>query len=78
VFADTLRSTAVLIAAGLSYILQMGQPEIVDAVAALAVSLIILLSLGPLLGGIGHAYKQMRQLSHFATRLSEEGRPILS
>jgi len=56
----------------------MGQPEIVDAVAALAVSLIILLSLGPLLGGIGHAYKQMRQLSHFATRLSEEGRPILS
>lgn len=78
VFADTLRSTAVLIAAGLSYMLQLGQPEIVDAVAALAVSLIILLSLGPLLGGIVHAYKQMRQLSHFATRLSEEGRPILS
>ena len=77
VFADTLRSTAVLIAAGISYTLQIGVPEMVDAMAALAVSLIILFSLGPLLKGIFHAWGQLRRLSNFATRLSEE-RPILN
>ena len=56
VFADTLRSTAVLIAAGMSYTFKIGAPAVVDAVAALAVSLIILCSLGPLLGGIFHAW----------------------
>ena len=63
VFADTLRSTAVLIAAGLSYCLKVGEPPFVDAVAALAVSIIILLSLGPLLNGIIHAAEQLKQLS---------------
>jgi len=77
VFADTLRSTAVLIAAGLSYVLKLGAPTVVDAVAALAVSLIILFSLGPLLRGIFHASGQLRHLSNFATRLSEE-RPLLN
>lgn len=48
----------------------------VDAVAALAVSLIILFSLGPLLGGIFHAWGQLRNLSKFATKLSER-RPIM-
>lgn len=75
-FADTLRSSAVLIAAGLSYSLRLGVPEVVDAIAALAVSLIILFSLGPLLRGIFHAWGQLRHLSKFATRLSEE-RPML-
>jgi len=72
VFADTLRSTAVLLAAGFSYVLNLGAPAFVDAVAALAVSLIILLSLGPLLGGIFHAWGKLRRLSNIATRLSEE------
>ncbi|KAL7527012.1 hypothetical protein ACHAWF_002000 [Thalassiosira exigua] len=77
VFADTLRSTAVLLAAGLSYTLQVGVPVVVDAVAAFAVSLIILFSLGPLLQGIFHAWGQLRHLSHVATRLSgSEGRPL--
>lgn len=76
VFADTLRSTAVLFAAGLSYLFEVGAPSVVDAVAALAVSLIILFSLGPLLGGIFHAWGQLRNLSKFATKLSER-RPIM-
>mmetsp|Transcript_1146 Transcript_1146/g.1921 ORF Transcript_1146/g.1921 Transcript_1146/m.1921 type:complete len:359 (+) Transcript_1146:82-1158(+) len=70
VFADTLRSTAVLIAAGLSYCLKIGEPQFVDAVAALAVSIIILLSLGPLLNGIIHAAEQLKQLSKLKTRFS--------
>ncbi|KAL7542006.1 hypothetical protein ACHAXR_011918 [Thalassiosira sp. AJA248-18] len=77
VFADTLRSTAVLLAAGISYTFKVGVPSVVDAIAALAVSLIILFSLGPLLRGILHAWGQLQHLSKFANRLSE-GRPILS
>jgi len=73
VFADTLRSTAVLIAAGISYIFKIGAPEVVDAVAALAVSMIILFSLGPLLTGIAHAWRKLRRLSEFSRRLSQEG-----
>ncbi|KAL7511445.1 hypothetical protein ACHAXN_009522 [Cyclotella atomus] len=63
VFADTLRSTAVLLAAGISYTFNIGAPATVDAVAALAVSIIILMSLGPLLRGIFHAWSQYRRLS---------------
>mmetsp|Transcript_82 Transcript_82/g.118 ORF Transcript_82/g.118 Transcript_82/m.118 type:complete len:357 (+) Transcript_82:105-1175(+) len=70
VFADTLRSTAVLIAAGISYTFKVGEPPFVDAVAALAVSIIILLSLGPLLNGILHAAEQLKQLSRLKTRFS--------
>lgn len=80
-FADTLRSTAVLLAAGLSYTFEVGAPSVVDAAAALAVSLIILFSLGPLLKGIFHASGQLRHLSKFANRLSTvttEGSPMLS
>mmetsp|Transcript_49118 Transcript_49118/g.104470 ORF Transcript_49118/g.104470 Transcript_49118/m.104470 type:complete len:348 (+) Transcript_49118:111-1154(+) len=72
VFADTLRSTAVLLAAGLSYTFKVGTPAVVDAIAALAVSLIILFSLGPLLNGIFHAWVQLRHLSNYATRMSAE------
>lgn len=76
VFADTLRSIAVLLAAGLSYTFSVGAPTFVDAIASLAVSVIILCSLGPLLRGIFHAWGQLRLLSNFATRLSEK-RPML-
>lgn len=76
VFADTLRSTAVLIAAGTAYMFKLGEPEMVDAAAALAVSLIILFSLGPLLKGIFHAWGQLRHLTDVATKLSEE-KPLL-
>mmetsp|Transcript_12570 Transcript_12570/g.18045 ORF Transcript_12570/g.18045 Transcript_12570/m.18045 type:complete len:352 (+) Transcript_12570:69-1124(+) len=70
VFADTLRSTAVLIAAGLSYTFKVGEPQFVDAVASLAVSIIILLSLGPLFKGIFHAAEQLKQLSKLQTRFT--------
>jgi Co/Zn/Cd efflux system component len=72
VFADTLRSTAVLLAAGISYTFKVGAPAFVDAIAALAVSVIILLSLGPLLRGIGHAWVQLRRLSNFEARLAAD------
>jgi len=77
VFADTLRSIAVLLAAGLSYTFKVGEPKFVDAVASLAVSFIILCSLGPLLRGIFHASEQLRRLSNFATRLSEKSPMLL-
>jgi hypothetical protein len=41
----------------------------VDAVAALAVSLIILMSLGPLLRGIYHAWTQLRWLSEMRDQM---------
>lgn len=69
VFADTLRSTAVLLAAGISYTFSIGAPAMVDAVAALAVSLIILMSLGPLLRGIYHAWTQLRWLSEMRDQM---------
>lgn len=72
VFADTLRSSAVLIAAGISYYFKLGEPAFVDAIAALAVSLIILLSLGPLLNGIRHASEQLKQLSRLQTRIAPQ------
>jgi Co/Zn/Cd efflux system component len=69
VFADTLRSTAVLLAAGISYVFNIGAPATVDAVAALAVSIIILMSLGPLLRGIYHAWSQFSRLSVIKERM---------
>lgn len=71
VFADTLRSTAVLLAAGISYTFKVGEPAMVDAIAALAVSLIILMSLGPLLRGIYHAWSQLRRLSEIREQMKQ-------
>ena len=42
----------------------------VDAIAALAVSFIILVSLGPLLRGIFHAWAQMKHLSNIESRMT--------
>lgn len=58
-----------LLAAGISYTFKVGAPSIVDAVAALAVSLIILMSLGPLLRGIYHAWNQLRRLSEIEEQM---------
>lgn len=53
VCADTMRSTAVLIAAGIAYLVpNVVSPENADAWAAIAVSIIILISLIPLLEGL--------------------------
>ncbi len=58
-----------LLAAGISYTFKVGAPSIVDAVAALAVSLIILMSLGPLLRGIYHAWNQLCRLSEIEEQM---------
>jgi Co/Zn/Cd efflux system component len=53
VCADTLRSVAVLIAAGFAYIFpQLLTPADADSWGAIVVSIIILISLGPLLQGL--------------------------
>jgi Co/Zn/Cd efflux system component len=52
VFADTMRSSAVLIVAAVATAIPSIRPEQADAVAAVAVSLIILVSLVPLLRGL--------------------------
>jgi len=52
VCADTLRSVAVLVAAGFAFLLPQIQPDVADSVAAIIVSLIILGSLLPLLQGL--------------------------
>lgn len=52
VCADTLRSIAVLIAAGIASVFQGVQNDAADAMAAMAVSIIIVVSLFPLLHGL--------------------------
>jgi len=50
--ADTLRSAAVLIAAAIAYLLKTVSGAIADSVATIVVSIIILVSLLPLLRGL--------------------------
>lgn len=60
VFADTLRSTAVIIAVALAMIFpDQISPLAADATAALVVSLLILLSLLPLLHGLWNSSRRL-------------------
>ena len=59
VFADTLRSIAVIIAAVLAEILPAVTPEEADATAAVVVSGLILLSLLPLLQGLSRSVVEL-------------------
>ena len=47
-----MRSIAVLVAAGIAYLFQAVSPEKADATAAIVVSIIIIVSLLPLLQGL--------------------------
>lgn len=60
VFADTLRSIAVLVAACLSVLVDGITPEEADASAAVVVSGLILLSLIPLINGLRQSYNELR------------------
>lgn len=60
--ADTLRSIAVLIAAGIACIMPSLSPTLADASAAVAVSGIIAVSLGPLLMGLIQTWGEIRIL----------------
>jgi len=61
VFADTLRSTAVIIATMLADFVPAITPEEADASAAVVVSALILLSLVPLARGMMHTVRELRK-----------------
>jgi len=60
VFADTLRSLAVILASVVAYGFHTIRPDQADAVAALAVSFLILLSLIPLVHGLCKTYGEFQ------------------
>lgn len=62
VFADTLRSIAVIVAAGLAEVLPAVTPEEADATAAVVVSVLILLSLVPLTRGLWSSVAELRAI----------------
>jgi Co/Zn/Cd efflux system component len=59
--ADTLRSIAVFIAAGCAYVFSLN-PAIADATASIVVSIVIAISLGPLLLGLAKTIAEIRNL----------------
>lgn len=60
--ADTLRSIAVLIAAGIAYYFKGIDPSIADAAASIVVSFIIAISLGPLFAGLLETWREINEL----------------
>lgn len=62
VFADTLRSIAVIIAAVLAEVVDGVTPEEADATAAVVVSVLILLSLLPLFHGLKQTFAELRAI----------------
>ena len=61
VMADTLRSVAVFVAAGCAYAFSL-DPAIADATASIVVSIIIAISLGPLLLGLVKTIAEIRSM----------------
>lgn len=62
VMADTLRSIAVLVAAGIAFRFKTVSPAMADASAAVVVSIIIALSLGPLLAALVRTFRELVEL----------------
>jgi Co/Zn/Cd efflux system component len=62
VFADTLRSCAVILAALIAILVDGVTPEVADAVAAVVVAFLILLSLIPLIYGMAQNFSKLRQI----------------
>jgi Co/Zn/Cd efflux system component len=62
VFADTLRSVAVIVAAVTAELLPNVTPEVADATAAVIVSFLILLSLIPLIQGLIRSTSELRAI----------------
>ena len=63
VFADTLRSIAVIIASVIAQTTKIVTPEVADATAAVVVSAIILLSLVPLFSGLIRTWRELRSIA---------------
>ena len=62
VFADTIRSIAVLIAAILGECVNSITPEAADAAATVVVSAVILIALIPLVSGLKRTFKQLKAI----------------
>lgn len=62
VFADTLRSLAVILAAAIGLSVSSVEPDKADAVAAIVVSLLIALSLLPLIQGLCKSVAELRAI----------------
>ncbi|KAL7527429.1 hypothetical protein ACHAXR_001958 [Thalassiosira sp. AJA248-18] len=71
VFADTLRSIAVVIASIIAEVVDSVTPEVADATAAVIVSVIILLSLFPLFRGLFHTWCELRLINREEQSLSD-------
>jgi len=71
VFADTLRSIAVIVASGVAEVTKIVTPEVADAAAAVIVSAIILLSLVPLFSGLIRTWRELRSIAVEVKLLSE-------
>jgi Co/Zn/Cd efflux system component len=63
VFADTLRSIAVIVASSLAEFVPSITSEVADAGAAVVVSILIVLSLVPLVGGMVKTFKALRDVN---------------
>mmetsp|Transcript_24728 Transcript_24728/g.58060 ORF Transcript_24728/g.58060 Transcript_24728/m.58060 type:complete len:380 (+) Transcript_24728:226-1365(+) len=63
VFADTMRSFAVILASLLAKFTNAVTPEVADATAAVIVSIFIFLSLFPLIGGMIRTFKSLKQVN---------------
>jgi len=73
VFADTLRSFAVILASLLAKFTTAITSEVADAAAAVVVSILIFLSLFPLVGGMIQTYKSLKDINRLLkTNESEE------
>jgi len=60
--ADTLRSIAVLVAAGLAFVFKDISPQIADASASVVVSVVIAASLGPLIVGLLRTWSELKAI----------------
>lgn len=76
VFADTLRSIAVIIAAITAELVSTVTPEEADATAAIIVSVLIALSLIPLVQGLVRSVGELRSI-HAQERIEEHRRFVL-
>ena len=71
VFADTMRSVAVLLAGSLSYYTHLISPAMADSSAAIIVSLVIFLSCLPLIKGLFYTLREIRLLRRRQTNTDE-------
>lgn len=62
VFADTLRSIAVIVASGIADVVDGVTPEEADAAAAVVVSILVLLSMVPLFHGLVQSASELRAI----------------